>query len=102
MPYADLSPDELRARLAADQPPVVLDVREPAEVEEWAFPGALTIPLGELGSRTAELPTDRPIVVICHSGYRSARAAQALDAGGWDAANLAGGVVAWVETEPAP
>ena len=67
---------------------------------EWAFPGAHHIPLGQLGERTGELP-DRQIVVVCHSGVRSASAADALDGGGWTAANLVGGVVAWVASEPA-
>jgi len=97
---ADVQPNELRGRLASGEDVFVLDVREPDEVAEWAFPDAVNIPLGELGGRTGELPTDRPIVVICHSGVRSAAAADALEKGGWPAENLAGGAVAWVSTEP--
>jgi rhodanese-related sulfurtransferase len=98
---ADVQPNELRDRLRAGEGVFVLDVREPEEVADWAFPGAVNIPLGELGGRTGELPTDRPIVVVCHSGVRSASAADALAASGWPAENLAGGAVAWVSTEPA-
>jgi rhodanese-related sulfurtransferase len=98
---ADVQPNELRDRLRAGEGIFVLDVREPEEVADWAFPGAVNIPLGELGGRTGELPTDRPIVVVCHSGVRSASAADALAASGWPAENLAGGAVAWVSTEPA-
>jgi rhodanese-related sulfurtransferase len=97
---ADVQPNELRDRLRAGEGVFVLDVREPEEVADWAFPGAVNIPLGELGGRTGELPTDRPIVVVCHSGVRSASAADALSTGGWPAENLAGGAVAWVSTEP--
>lgn len=97
---ADVQPNELRERLGAGEEIFVLDVREPEEVAEWAFPGAINIPLGELGARTGELPTEQPIVVLCHSGVRSASAADALEKGGWPASNLAGGVVAWVSTEP--
>ena len=57
----------------------LLDVRED---DEWAaghVPGATHVPLGQLGARTAEVPRDQQIYVICRSGIRSARAAQALD-----------------------
>ena len=101
MAHADVYPDELRRRLGDGEDVFVLDVREDDEVAEWAFPGAHHVPLGQLGERTAELPGDRQIVVVCHSGVRSAAAADALDRGGWPAANLVGGVVAWVATEPA-
>ena len=73
----------------------LLDVREN---EEWAAgyaPGARHIPLGELGARTAEIPQDQPVYVICRSGGRSARAAQALAAAGWEAINVAGGMQDW-------
>ncbi|HLN15832.1 MAG TPA: rhodanese-like domain-containing protein [Acidimicrobiales bacterium] len=96
MAHADVAPEELRDRLAAGERPYLLDVREPDEVAAWAFPDAVNIPLGELGSRTAELPDDTTIVVLCHSGVRSAAAAAALDEAGWPAENLSGGVVAWL------
>jgi len=92
----DIAPDELRARLDAGEPIFVLDVREPEEVAEWAFPCAHHIPLGELGERTGELPLDATIVVICHAGVRSAVAAEALTRAGWPATSLVGGVEAWL------
>ncbi|HEY3940992.1 MAG TPA: rhodanese-like domain-containing protein [Acidimicrobiales bacterium] len=95
-----IEPGELRERLASGENIYLLDVREPDEVAQWAFPGAVNIPLGSLGERTAELPIDRPIVVTCHAGVRSASAADALEKAGWDARSLAGGAVAWIETEP--
>lgn len=95
----DVHPEELRARLSAGEVLFVLDVREVDEVEEWAFPGAVNVPLSELGGRTDELPRDRPIVVVCHAGVRSAAAADALSRAGWPATNLAGGVVSWLATE---
>ena len=66
--------------------------------EEWAAgyaPGACHIPLGELGTRTAEIPQDQPVYVICRSGGRSARAAQALAAAGWETINVTGGMQDW-------
>ena len=95
----DVHPDDLRRRLAAGEPVLVLDVREAEEVAEWAFPGARHVPLSELAQRAGELPADVPIVVVCHAGVRSAAAADALCRAGWPAENLAGGVLAWLATE---
>ncbi|MGH9099681.1 MAG: rhodanese-like domain-containing protein [Acidimicrobiales bacterium] len=96
----DISPQELRARQDAGEHLFVLDVREPEEVAEWRFPGAHHIPLGELGARSEELPSDAPIVVVCHAGVRAAIAAEALRGAGWPASNLAGGVDAWLRSAP--
>lgn len=73
----------------------LLDVRED---DEWAAghaPGARHIPLGQLGARAAEIPQGRDIYVICRSGGRSGRAAQALAGAGWRAINVAGGMQDW-------
>lgn len=94
----EVSPSELRRRLAEGDAVYVLDVREHHEVAEWAFPGAVHIPLGELGARTGELPADDMIVVVCHVGVRSDAAATALRRAGWSAVSLAGGTMAWMAT----
>jgi rhodanese-related sulfurtransferase len=73
----------------------LLDVREDDEWTAGYAPGARHIPLGQLGARTAEIPQDQLVYVICRSGGRSARAAQALTAAGWDAINVAGGMQDW-------
>jgi|SRR5216683_7586966 rhodanese-related sulfurtransferase len=73
----------------------LLDVRED---DEWAAgyaPGARHIPLGELGARSDEIPRSEAVYVICRSGHRSGRAAQALANAGWDAINVAGGMQDW-------
>lgn len=73
----------------------LLDVREP---DEWAaghVPGALHIPLGELGNRYLEIARDRELYVICRSGARSAHAAQALAGAGWETSNVADGMIGW-------
>ena len=74
---------------------LLLDVRTPAEWDAGHAPAAVHLPLDQLGDRHTELPTDRQIVVICRSGGRSARAAEALVGAGYDAVNLAGGMQAW-------
>lgn len=57
--------DELRRRLEAGEDLVVLDVREPDEVEHAAIPGSVNIPLGEVVDRMGELDAARPTAVIC-------------------------------------
>ena len=100
MSYSEVTPGEIRDRLSRGEDVFLLDVREPDEVEEWAYPIGVNIPLGQLGARVGELPRDRTIVVACHVGGRSAQAATALSDAGYTAENLAGGAVAWVASEP--
>lgn len=82
---------------AADVPDDVflLDVREPDEWEAGHAPGARHIPLGDLSARSAEVPRDTVIYVICRAGMRSARAAQALTSAGWQALNVDDGMQGW-------
>lgn len=89
--------DVERARERLDGGAVVLDVREPGEWNAGHVEGSAWIPMGELASRQDELPDDRLLVVVCHSGNRSARVTQALVAAGYDAANLVGGLEAWAQ-----
>jgi rhodanese-related sulfurtransferase len=74
----------------------VLDVRE---ADEWAFchiDGAEWIPLGELQTRSQEIPADRAIVCMCHRGMRSAMAQRFLLKNGFKRVfNLTGGIHAW-------
>ncbi len=73
----------------------LLDVRTDDEWDAGHAPAATLVTLGQLADRVDELPTDRRIVVICRSGARSGRAAEALVGAGYDAVNLAGGMQAW-------
>ncbi len=76
--------------------PVLIDVREPWEFEYCRIDGSQLIPLGELPSRIDELPTDRPLVMVCHHGHRSYYAAALLQQAGFtEVHNLRGGVEAW-------
>ncbi len=79
-------------RRAEDQ---ILDVREDFEVVEGMIPGALHIPMGELGARLDELDRTRPVIVVCRSGNRSSRVADALTDAGFTADTMAGGMSAW-------
>ena len=73
----------------------LLDVREQDEWDAGHIEGAQHIPLGELGSRLAEVPTERVVVAVCRTGSRSDRAAKGLRLSGVSAENLDGGVTAW-------
>jgi len=97
MPYAEVEPSEVKARMARGEDVFLIDVREPVEVAAWAYPVGVNIPLGELGQRLDEIPRDVTVVVACHVGGRSAAAAQALSDAGWTAENLTGGAVAWAD-----
>ncbi len=95
---ADLA-DRLARRAAGEEDFLLVDVREPNESDIVAIPGADLIPLGEFtsGEALAKLPHGIPLVVMCKSGVRSARAAEILvGAGHTDVDNLEGGVLAWV------
>ncbi|HEX6312927.1 MAG TPA: rhodanese-like domain-containing protein [Acidimicrobiia bacterium] len=74
---------------------VLLDVREPDEWQAGHAPAARHLPMREVQARHDELPRDRRIVAICRSGGRSSAVTEALNAWGFDAVNLAGGMRAW-------
>jgi len=93
----EIDVDELAKRQGDGS--VVLDVRQPDEYAEAHVPGAVLIPLDELASRQDEIPDGRPLLVICATGLRSARAVEALRAAGYDAANVVGGTQAWIEAD---
>jgi rhodanese-related sulfurtransferase len=85
--------------VAADLPSgALLDVRED---DEWAAghaPNAVHIPMSELAGRLDELPQDGNLYVICRSGGRSARVTAYLNANGWDAVNVDGGMRSWADS----
>ena len=73
----------------------MVDVREADELEnDGRIAGALHIPLGTLSERAAEL-ADEQLVIVCRSGARSAMAADALRASGFEAYNVDGGILRW-------
>lgn len=91
-----ITPLELKARLDAGEELVMLDVREPGELEICAIPGSLHLPLGELTRRYEELEPQATIVCICHHGIRSASAAAFLSSREFGSViNLTGGVDRW-------
>lgn len=86
----------LAKQLGSTEPPLVLDVRTEREWRERRIDDSLNIPLGRLVERLGELPRDRPVVVHCASGYRSAIGASLLLRDGFaDITDLVGGIAAW-------
>lgn len=75
--------------------PLLLDVREPSEFSAGHIPGAQLMPLGTLPQKMSQLPKEREIICICHSGNRSSFATRQLRAAGYQATNLRGGMLAW-------
>ncbi len=99
--YNTIGLEDLNLALIEDPPPFLLDVREPAELEENGYiEGAVNIPLREVADNIAYLPSfDTPIVSYCGSGWRCTIALTALEAMGWqDVKGLKGGSFGgWVE-----
>ncbi|HEU5058268.1 MAG TPA: rhodanese-like domain-containing protein [Kofleriaceae bacterium] len=99
LPLASVPQLEARelARLARSSGIAVIDVRRPAEYAAAHIPGAVNLPVDELGARLGELDPARPVAVACAGGYRSAAAAGILERAGFTvAADLAGGTTAWL------
>lgn len=106
---AQIRPSELTAWLDTARAlgePVVLDVREPSELRTASVKAdgftLLTIPMGTIPARLAELDPAQPIACLCHHGSRSMQVASFLQARGYaHVANIAGGIDAWsLERDP--
>jgi adenylyltransferase/sulfurtransferase len=94
----DINAPQLASRLKNENPPLLLDVREPHELQISALAGAVNIPLGTLAARLSELDSAREMVVLCKSGSRSARALELLASAGFKRVkNLQGGINAWAK-----
>jgi rhodanese-related sulfurtransferase len=95
----DITVQELKNKLAAEDGFVLIDVREPYEHEEFNVGGNL-VPLGDIPNRLGELEDfkDHEIIVYCRSGKRSANAQAFLQQNGFqNVHNLTGGMLAWEE-----
>ena len=90
----------------ADTPPVLLDVREPWELQAASVKPEgfrlVAIPMGDVPARWSEIDVGTPVACLCHHGVRSFQVALWLERNGFmDVANLSGGIDAWArEIEP--
>ena len=85
----------LKAKQERENKYILLDVREPHEVNFAKVDPHVHIPMGAIPIRYEELDKEIPIVVMCHSGVRSAQVCQFLELRGFDVRNLEGGIDAW-------
>jgi rhodanese-related sulfurtransferase len=89
---------ELAEKLKSAKPPLLIDVREVNEFAYCRIPGAELRPLGEIQSWSRDLDPEAEIVLQCHTGMRSAQAANYLSRLGFKHVNnLEGGIDAWAE-----
>jgi hydroxyacylglutathione hydrolase/adenylyltransferase/sulfurtransferase len=89
--YTPLQVAELLSRGAVE----LIDVRETSEYEAGRITGARLIPMGELTAQAETIARDREVVFYCRSGARSGMAAEAFNGAGFDAHNMAGGLLDW-------
>ncbi|HAL71471.1 MAG TPA: molybdenum cofactor biosynthesis protein MoeB, partial [Verrucomicrobiales bacterium] len=89
---------ELQDKRSRQEDHFLLDVREPDEYAAAQIEGATLIPLAQVTARAAEIPRDKPVLVHCRSGVRSAKAVAALqDLGYTQVWSVAGGILAWAK-----
>jgi rhodanese-related sulfurtransferase len=95
IPTIDVAEAERRLREDPTHP-LLIDVRETNEFEAVRAPGAVLVPMSTFAASAGDLPTDRPLMLVCHLGGRSAAATGFLiRAGRSDVVNVAGGMDAW-------
>ena len=96
---SEITPQDLKARLDRQEPPMLLEVRKDWETRLCRLPNAVHIPIEEIELRVDELNRDDDIVVYCHQGVRSAAVAEYLRSLGFTSVrNLSGGLDSWART----
>ena len=95
MAVAEITPTEFVERRSRGESLTLLDVREEWELGVASVPDVIHIPMGEVADRLGELDRGREGVVLCRSGRRSLQVASFLQQNGFQAVNLAGGILAW-------
>lgn len=95
-PIPSISPETLYHRLAAQDPPQVIDVREPWEFAQGHIAGALNLPLGTLAATADRISREREAVLICAHGVRSQAAYRLLSGLGFTLLyHVTGGMAQW-------
>jgi rhodanese-related sulfurtransferase len=95
MTVAEITPTQFVERRQRGESLTLLDVREEWELGVASVPDVVHIPMGEVADRLGELDRAREVVVLCRSGRRSLQVANFLQQNGFQAVNLAGGILAW-------
>lgn len=96
MPFNEATPREIKQRLDAGEPLLLIDVREPEEIMTAAIDGAQEYPLSQARAWIDTLPKEGDLVIMCHHGSRSAQVALALvQRGHTNVTNMTGGIDQW-------
>jgi adenylyltransferase/sulfurtransferase len=95
MSIPEISAADYLKRVAQGDALTLLDVREDWEMSVASVPGVVHIPMAQVQARLNELDRNKEIVVLCRSGRRSFEVAKLLQSSGYQAINLAGGILAW-------
>jgi len=91
-----ITPAQYQQQFAsAATPHLLIDVRTPQEFASGHIAEAINIPVETIATRLNEIPHDKPVVVYCHSGNRSAQAASILSGAGYTNIYDMGGILAW-------
>ena len=97
--YKTISASDARAMIQSSPNLLVVDVRTPEEYAQGHLAGAVNISLSDLPLRIGSLDPNRPILVYCRTGHRSAQASAILvNAGFTQVYNMAGGITAWINS----
>jgi len=92
----EISASELQKLIDQGTTPVLIDVREPIELQQGLIPHSLNIPMQQIPHRLSEIPKDEAVVVYCHLGMRSLNVINYLKTNGYtNLCNLSGGIDAW-------
>jgi len=92
----DISPKALKARLDAGEDIDIIDIREGWEVAHGMLAEARHIPMNDIPDSLEDIPKDKPVVLMCHTGGRSETVAEWMSTEGYDnILNLVGGIEAW-------
>jgi rhodanese-related sulfurtransferase len=95
--YTEIQPDRVMQLAATGA--LVIDVRTESEVAQGVIDGAMHIPLHLLPLRSADVSHDKPVVIYCRTGARSAQACAYMAGQGFsNMHNLAGGIMAWARS----
>src|SRR5947209_2544437 len=92
----EITPEQVTALRSKGEDFILLDVREPHELETAHIAGTVNIPMGEITTRVQELDPEQHIVVVCHHGVRSANVAAWLQRQGFERVqSMRGGIDRW-------
>jgi len=96
-PQHAIEPDQARV-LIDERTAQVIDVREQYEHDAGHIPGDTHLDMQHVALRADSIDKDRPVIFYCRGGIRSGMATEAFRAAGWEAYNLRGGFLAWVDS----